>query len=140
VGFCARTGVVLSATCGAQEQSEQAMAWSLMEHAAAFTVWIGDANFGIWSIVAQARRFNQDVLVRLSRSRVRRLCAGQPLLPAQERWICWTPTGNDKVPPGTEKKSVSGRLIYVRVRRDQRWIDLWLFTTLPAKNYPIALL
>lgn len=140
VGFCAKTGAVLSATCGAQEQSEQAMAWSLMEHAAAFTVWIGDANFGVWSIVAQARRFNQDVVVRLSRSRVRRLCAGQPLRPGQERWISWEPTGADKVPPGAKKKPVGGRLIYVRVQRDQRWIDLWLFTTLPAKDYSIALL
>lgn len=140
VGFCAKTGAVFSATCGAQEQSEQAMAWSLMEHAAAFTVWIGDANFGVWSIVAQAGRFHQDVLVRLSPSRARRLCAGQPLSSGQERWIMWKPTRDDKVPPGTERKSVPGRLIYVRLQRNQRWIDLWLFTTLPSEDYPIELL
>jgi len=140
VGFCAKTGAVFSATCGAQEQSEQAMAWTLMEHAAAFTVWIGDANFGVWSIVAQADRFHQDVLVRLSPSRMRRLCAGQPLSSGQERWITWQPTRADKVPPGTECKPVAGRLIYVRLQRDQRWIDLWLFTTLPSGDYPIELL
>lgn len=140
VGFCAKTGAVFSATCGAQEQSEQAMAWTLMEHAAAFTVWIGDANFGVWSIVAQAARFHQDVLVRLSSSRARRLCAGQPLRSGQERWIEWQPTRDDKVPPGTERKGVAGRLIYVRIKRNRRWIDLWLFTTLPRRDYPIALL
>lgn len=140
VGFCAKTGAVFSATCGAQEQSEQAMAWSLMEHAAAFTVWIGDANFGVWSIAAQATRFHQDVLVRLSLSRARRLCAGQPLRSGQERWITWQPTRADKVPAGTQCKPVAGRLIYVRLRRDRRWIDLWLFTTLPGGDYPIELL
>lgn len=140
VGFCAKTGAVFSAACGAQEHSEQAMAWSLMEHAAAFTVWIGDANFGVWSIVAQARRFEQDVLVRLSSARARRLCAGQPLVSGHERWITWKPTRHDQVPTGTECKPVSGRLIYVRLQRNQRWIDLWLFTTLPARDYPIALL
>ncbi len=140
VGFCAKTGAVLSATCGAQEHSEQAMAWSLMEHAEAFTVWIGDANFGIWSIAAQATRFHQDVLVRLSPSRARRLCAGRPLRSGEERWITWNPTHADKVPPGTERKPVAGRLIYVRLKRDRRWIDLWLFTTLPGSDYPIELL
>ena len=140
VGFCAKTGAVLSACCGAQEQSEQAMAWTMMKHAAAFTVWIGDANFGVWSIVAQATRFHQDVLVRLSPARARRLCAGQPLRSGQERWIAWQPSRDDKVPPDAERKAVSGRLIYLRVQRDQRWIDLWLFTTLPARDYPIELL
>ena len=140
VGFCAKTGAVLSATCGAQEHSEQAMAWSLMEHAEAFTVWIGDANFGVWSIAAQATRFHQDVLARLSPSRARRLCAGQPLRSGQERWIMWKPTRADKVPPGTERQPIAGRLIYVRLQRDQRWIDLWLFTTLPSGDYPVELL
>jgi hypothetical protein len=140
VGFCAKTGAVFSACCGAQQCSEQAMTWSLMEHTAAFTVWIGDANFGVWSIAAQAARFYQDVLVRLSPSRARRLCAGQPLVSGQERWITWEPTRDDKAPPGTERKAVSGRLIYVRVQRELRWIDLWLFTTLPAADYPVELL
>jgi hypothetical protein len=73
-------------------------------------------------------------------SRARRLCAGQPLSSGQERWITWKPTRADKVPPGTERKPVAGRLIYVRIQRDQRWIDLWLFTTLPSRDYPIELL
>ncbi len=41
---------------------------------------------------------------------------------------------------GTERKLVSGRLIYVRLQRDQRKIDLWLFTTLPSGDEPIEFL
>ena len=48
VGFCVRSGAVLSALEGAVQQSEQAMAWTLIEAAAAFTFWIGDRTFGVW--------------------------------------------------------------------------------------------
>ena len=52
----------------------------------------------------------------------------------------WKPTRAEKVPPGTECKPVSGRLIYVRLQRDRRQIDLWLFTPLPSGDEPIELL
>jgi hypothetical protein len=48
VGFCARSDTVLSALEGAMQRNEQAMAWTLIEAAAAFTFWIGDRNFGVW--------------------------------------------------------------------------------------------
>jgi hypothetical protein len=140
VGFCARTGGVLSAICGASQLSEQAMAWSLMEQARAFTVWIGDRNFGVWSVVAQARHLRQDVLVRMTRPRANKLCAGQPLASGQERRISWKRSRHDKIPPGLQRKTVTGRLIYVRLKKDGRAIDLWLFTTLPAAEYPLELL
>ena len=35
---------------------------------------------------------------------------------------------------------MSGRLIYVRLKRGGKWIDLWLFTTLAAKDFPVELL
>jgi hypothetical protein len=38
VGFCARSGAVLSAAEGAMQRSEQAMAWTLIEAAATFTL------------------------------------------------------------------------------------------------------
>jgi hypothetical protein len=140
VGFCARSGAVLSAVEGAMQRSEQALAWALMEKAATFTVWIGDRNFGIWSVVAQAVRHRQDVLVRLTQSRATRLAGGQPFLSGEERLIQWWPTRSDKAPPGTQRSAVSGRLIYVRLQKDGRWIDLWLFTTLESQDYPIKLL
>jgi hypothetical protein len=140
VGFCARSGAVLSALEGAMQRSEQAMAWTLIETAAAFTLWIGDRNFGVWSVVAQAVRYRQDALVRLTRARAAKLARGQPLYSGEDRLIQWSPSRSDQAPPGTERLAVSGRLIYVRLQKKGQWIDLWLFTTLDATDYPVELL
>jgi hypothetical protein len=140
VGFCARSGAVLSALEGAMQRSEQAMAWTLIEAAAPFTLWIGDRNFGVWSVAAQAVRYRQDVLVRLTRARATKLAGGQPLHSGEDRLIQWSPSRSDQTPPGTERLAVSGRLIYVRLQKNGQWIDLWLFTTLDSKDYSVQLL
>lgn len=140
VGFCARSGAVLSALEGALEQSEQRLAWQIMEGAAAFTLWIGDRNFGVWSVVAKAVSCRQDVLVRLTQARAAKLGRGQPLQSGEERPLQWRPSSHDQIPPGLQGQAVSGRLIYVRLHKGNKWIDLWLFTTLEARDYPIALL
>jgi len=140
VGFCARTGAVLSAVEGSRFQSEQMLAWSLMAVAAKFTIWIGDRNFGVWSVVAQAVQHRQDVVVRLTKSRAAKLAGGQPLVSGEDRLIDWAPSRYDQAPPGVERKAVRGRLLYVRLQKQGQWIDLWLFTTLDAQDYPLALL
>jgi hypothetical protein len=140
VGFCVRSGAVLSAVEGPTQQSEQALAWTLIQAAAAFTIWIGDRNFGVWSMAAHAVHHRQDVLVRLTRARAAKLARGQPLRDGEDRPVQWSPSRKDQAPPGTERAAVSGRLIYVRLRKQGTWIDLWLFTTLPAEDYPVALL
>jgi hypothetical protein len=140
VGFCARSGAVLSALEGAMQRSEQALAWTLIEAAAAFTLWIGDRNFGVWSVVAQAVRYRQDALVRLTRARATKLARGQPLQSGEDRLIQWSPSRSDQTPPGTQRSAVSGRLIYVRLQKNGKWIDLWLFTTLDSKDYSVELL
>lgn len=140
VGFCARSGAVLSAITGPVQQSEQALAWVLLAQARAFTVWIGDRNFGVWSVVAQAVHCHQDVLVRLTKTRAHKLCAGQPMINGEERFVSWKPTRHDQAAEGCERKAVTGRLIYVRLKKDGNYIDLYLFTTLPAAEYPVALL
>jgi hypothetical protein len=141
VGFCARSGAVLSALEGAMQRSEQAMAWTLIEAAAAFTLWVGDRNFGVWSVAAQAVDNDQDVLTRLTRARAAKLARGQPLHSGEDRPIQWQPSRSDQSPPGmTERLTVEGRLIYVRLQKNGRWIDLWLFTTLNAAEYPVELL
>ncbi len=138
-GFCLCTGVVLSAVEGSVVLSEQVLAWTLMAQALADTVWIGDRNFGIWSVVAQALHCHQDVIVRLSKPRAARLAKGLTWVSGQERVIVWHRTRHDKIAPGTEKVSVQGRLIYLRVQRESRFIDLWLFTTLmDQKAFPIS--
>jgi hypothetical protein len=140
VGFCARSGAVLSALEGAMQRSEQAMAWTLIEAAAGFTIWIGDRNFGVWSVGAQAVRHRQDVLVRLTQARAAKLARGQPFQSGEDRLIQWSPSRSDQAPSGTERSAVHGRLIYVRLQKNGKWIHLWLFTTLGFKDYPVELL
>lgn len=140
VGFCARSGAVVSAAEGTMAQSEQRLAWQIMAQAARWVIWVADRNFGVWSVVAQAVRFEQDVLVRLTAARARKLMAGRPLRSGQDRAIEWGPSARDQIAPGTERRAIAGRLIYVRLKRGHRWIDLFLFTTLEAKSCPVELL
>jgi len=139
VGFCALTGVVLSATEGPLLVGEQALAWTLIAQAMADTVWIGDRNFGIWSVVAQALLHHQDVVVRLTQSRAARLTRGKIWVSGQEEVVEWHRTKHDQIAPGTEAVQVKGRLIFVRVSREGRWVNLWLFTTLMDREaFPIS--
>ena len=140
VSFCARSGAVLGATQAATKQSEQRLAWQIMAQAAPGVIWVGDRNFGIWSMAAQAVKHHQDVLVRLTRARAKKLMGKKKLRSGQERLVQWSPTGHDQAAPGTEGLVVEGRLIYVRLRRGHTVIDLWLFTTLEAKDCSIELL
>ena len=141
VGFCARSGAILSAIASSVKESEQSLAWKLMEQAAPFIVWIGDRNFGVWSILSQARKHQQDVLVRLSQKRARKLWAGAPLHSGEDRLVSWRPSRRDQAAPGVERKAIQGRLIYVRLLKAGKQIDLWLFTTLEeAREYPLELL
>lgn len=138
-GFCLWTGVVISAVEGSVMLSEQVLAWTLMTQGLPGTVWIGDRNFGIWSVVAQALHCQQGVIVRLTKARAARLTGGRTWVSGQEEVVVWRRTRHDKIASGTENVSVVGRLIYVRVKREGRFIDLWLFTTLMDENaFPIS--
>jgi hypothetical protein len=139
VGFCALTGVALSAVEGPMFLSEQVLAWSLLAQAVAGTVWIGDRNFGIWSVVAKSLFHHQDVIVRLTQSRAARLTKGQTWVSGQDQMIQWRRTKHDQIAPGTEEIQVEGRLIFVRVQREGRFISLWLFTTLMDREaFPVS--
>lgn len=130
VGFCAVTGVARGAVEGAYLLSEQALCWTLMAQSLAGTVWIADRNFGVWSVVAQALFCQQDILVRLTHARAKRLTGGRPWVSGQDQRVPWRRTKHDKVAPGTTADGVEVRLIYVRGPRDGRFVDLWLVTTL----------
>jgi hypothetical protein len=140
VGFCARSGAVLSAMAAPVCQCEQVLAWKLIEQAQIFTLWVGDRNFGVWSVAAQARRYGQEVLVRMSKTRAHRLCAGIPLRSGEDRPVEWKPTRFDQSAPGTERTTCCGRLLYLRLPKNGRFIDVWLFTSLDAQEYPFELL
>lgn len=53
VGFCTRCGAVLSTHDGPASKSEQVLFWEMIERAQAFIIWVGDRNFGVWSVAAQ---------------------------------------------------------------------------------------
>ncbi len=140
VAFCARSGAVLGAIEAETKQSEQRLAWQLMAQAGRWVIWIGDRNFGIWSVIAQAILHHQDVLVRLTHARAKKLMGKRKLRSGEERLVEWSPSGRDQAAPGTEGLVVKGRLIYVRLHRGHKVIDLWLFTTLEAESCPVELL
>jgi hypothetical protein len=139
VGFCAVSGVVLSAIEGSILLSEQALSWSLMAQALVDTVWIADRNFGVWSVVAQALHHHQDVIVRLTQARAKRLTRRRQWVSGQDEIIQWHRTKHDQIAPGTADVLVQGRLIYVRVCREGHYVDLWLFTTLLDREaFPVS--
>ncbi len=140
VGFCTRTGAILSIEERDHKVSEQTMAWAVMEMARAFIIWIADRNFGVWSVVAQAVRCRQDAVVRLTKARAGKLAGGRALRSGEDRPVQWHPSRHDQSAPGTERKPIAGRLLYVRLQRGGGWIDLWLFTTLDAAGYSLELL
>ena len=140
VAFCARSGAVLDAMEAQTKQSEQRLAWQIMARAGRWVIWIGDRNFGIWSVAAQAFKHDQDVLVRLTAARAKKLMGKRKLRSGEERLIDWAPSDHDQPAPGTEGLVVPGRLIYVRLYRGHSVIDLYLFTTLEAKSCPLELL
>lgn len=141
VAFCCRCGAALHATLASQYVGEQAMAWQLMLHAQAGTIWIGDRNFGVWSVAAQATHGRQDVLVRLSRDRAKALAKSVRGVCRADQLLCWLPARRVQIPAGCENTRVTGRLIQVCVFRGHRAIRLWLFTTLLDPTlYPVDLL
>lgn len=135
-GFCSRTGAVMAAAQAAITTSEQQLAWKLFELAHAFTVWIGDRNFGVFSVVERARHFRQDVLLRLTDSRARKLLGTRKL--QEDQRIQWNCTRHDKLAADADRSTVHGRLIYAQVsRKGFRTQTLWLFTSLlDAHEYP----
>jgi hypothetical protein len=141
VGFCALSGGILSGIGGAMSCSEQTLIWSLIAGGNPFTVWIGDRNFGVWSVAAQAKEHEQDVLVRMTKARARKLAGRQVWHSGQDQELVWNRSRSDKVAPGVTRTEVRGRLIYVRLYKQGKTIDLWLFTTLLDREaYPLTLL
>jgi len=86
-----RSGAVLSALEGAVQRSEQAMAWTLIEAAADFTIWIGDRNFGSGACGA-SRTLPSGYAHALTRARAAKLTRGQPMYSGEDRLIQWSPS------------------------------------------------
>jgi hypothetical protein len=132
--FCLGTGAVLDCVVGSLHQSEQALASQLMAGSRWLkTLFLGDRNFGVYSVVRSARQASAHVLVRLTKVRARRLAkaSGHRLHSGLDALIDWTPTRHDQCPEALSKTPVPGRLLAFRVRRaGLRPLNLYLFTTL----------
>jgi hypothetical protein len=138
VSFCGRTGAALDCALGSSRQSEQALGSELMLRAHGRGLFLGDRNFGVFRIVQAARQNHQQVLLRLTQVRARKLL-GQPLA-SGDHPVTWQPTRHDQLLPTGNPAPVSGRLIVVRLQRPgfrSQW--LYLFTTLTdPTRYPLA--
>ena len=138
VTFCAHSGLALATRLGPRTASEQALAVPLLLQAA-YRLWLGDRNFGVWRIVRAAVQAQSHVLVRLTKVRAHRLLGG-PLRAGVDVPVTWTPTRHDQADAGLEREPVAGRVVVRQVRQPgfrPQWLAL--FTTLTdATLYPAA--
>ena len=146
--MCLGTGVIISLVTGNAMDSEQAQTVRLLLFGGAgcplappaSVLWMGDANFGIWRVVAAARQTNQHSLVRLSPKRAKMLAGTAPLVPGLDLAVIWSPSRRDQVDRGLVAAPVSGRLVVLRLERcGYRPVELLLFTTVAAGIEPAQL-
>jgi len=131
--FCLRTGVVTAFAQGPYKTSEQKLALQVIT-AAANTVFVGDSNFGIFSIVQAARHAQSHVVVRLTDVRAHKI-AGRPLQPGDDVEVHWTPSRQDQLNDDMSAEPIHGRVLYCRVEFENfPAIDLYLFTTLLERS------
>jgi len=130
VAFCLYSGAVLGVAESPQHTSEQALAATLLAQAVQGSVYVGDSNFGVFSIAQAARHYGVWVVVRMTRRRARAL-AGRKLRSGEDMRVAWKPSPQDQLHPGMSTAPIEGRLIYVRLERNGfRPVELYLFTTL----------
>jgi hypothetical protein len=111
--------------------SEQALAGKLIPQMAPGSVLVGDANFGVFSVAAQAVGQQQAVVLRLTRARARKL-AGAALRPGLDQAVEWVPSPWDRRqhPELSAEAGLAGRLLVCAVAG---WREpFYLFTTLGA--------
>ncbi len=132
--FCLSSGTLLDVEEGSLHTSEQAMAKDVFAHSVADSVYVGDCNFGVYSVAQAAHHYGIWPLLRLTYSRAR-VIAGGKLGTDEDRQVEWKPSQSDQRHPGMSDEPIAGRLICVRVQRQGfRPVQLYLFTTLMDKQ------
>ena len=138
VCFCAHTGAALNCALGNTGLSEQVLACQIiLGQPLSGCLFIGDRNFGVFRIVQAARAVGAKVLLRMTRTRARKLL-GRSLCLGQHS-VRWSPTRHDQLQPDCNNDPVDGQLLVVRIKRKGfRTQTLYLFTTLPkSAQYPV---
>lgn len=137
VCFCALSGAALDCAMGSLHVSEQVLACRIILDSMAKSLFIGDRNFGVFRVAQAARQAGQAVLLRMTKSRARKLLGRA--LSAGDHKVHWEPTRQDQLQPDCRKEPLEGRLLVVRLQRNGfRCELLCLFTTLPnTADYPL---
>src|SRR2546422_4543045 len=130
VCFCAWSGAALDCPIGSPPISEQVMACRIILDSIAKCLFIGDRNFGVFRVVQAACQAGQQVLLRLTDRRARKLL-GLPLR-VGDHALSWKPSRQDQLQPACSTGPVDGRLLVVRLQRNgfRSQLLCW-FTTLP---------
>jgi hypothetical protein len=135
--FCWQTGTVVDCALGSLKASEQALTARLLTGAWPKSLFVGDRNFGVYSVVRAIAGAQAQAVVRLTKSRAARLAraAGRRLVHGLDAPLVWTPTAHDQCPEELAREPVPGRLLVLRVHRPGfPPLTLYLFTTLRAAH------
>lgn len=129
------TQAVVGAAEGPQSCSETHLVAPLLaEETASDTLYMGDRNFGVYTVVQALYAGGHHCLLRMTRERAQALLTRnnqRALHPGQECHLTWTPSPNDQLLEQFPAAAVPGRLLYVHLtKRGFRPIKLHLFTTL----------
>ena len=137
VCFCALSGAALDCAIGSIHVSEQVLACRIILDSLAKCLFIGDRNFGVFRVAQAARQAGQEVLLRMTEARARKLLGRSLVLGDHE--VRWEPTRHDQLQPACSQEPLVGRLLVVRLQRKGfRSQLLCLFTTLPnTDDHPL---
>ena len=136
--FCLNSGVLLDCAMGDLTFSEQALSAQLLNVGCwAKWIFVGDRNFGVYSVIRSITAAHAQALVRLTEVRAGKLAkqVGLKLRHGLDVAITWTPSCHDKCPLGLDPLPVAGRLLVNRVQMPGfRSQLLFLFTTLTDQS------
>lgn len=129
---------------GPLTRGESHMVWDLLQQdIEEGSIYIGDRNFGIYTVLQAMHAAEQACILRLTLERAQALLRRanvRSLLPGQSRVIGWKPTEDDQTLDHLPTPTVVGRLMYIRLAKPGfRPTDIYLFTTLlDDQRYPLA--
>lgn len=117
------TQAVVGMNAGPITQSEQALLPAvLQEDPVEAAVYLGDQNFGVYSVVQALHGTGKHALLRMKKQRayalLKRQADSSPLLSGQSRSVVWSPSRKDQPFAQWPTEPVAGRLIYLRLEPD----------------------
>ena len=119
---------------GPQAVSEQSLTEQILERLPDHAVFMGDINFGVFSVAFATTQRGHDVLLRLKADRAEVIGRGGPALTSgTDRQVVWRPSPQErkKHPNLPADACVRGRLIVQQVSASNGdVVMLYLFTTL----------